>query len=155
MTHVSYLINRPPSTSIDLQITQEIWRGESGLFNLTDFRLLAYSLVNSQKRNKLESKSKKCIFIRFTKRVKVHQRSRGCRLWDPETRSAFTSRDVIFDEESMLQEKSETKDKAQGGASDSSADTQKKGVEFSESPKRPDGSDEDSLDSDRDEHEAT
>ena len=45
----------------------------------------------------------------------------------------------------MLQEKSETKDKAQGGAPDNSADTQEKGVEFSENPKRPDG----------DEHKAT
>ena len=41
--------------------------------------------------------------------------------------SAFTSRDVVFDEEAMLQDKSETKDKAQGGASDSSTDTQEKG----------------------------
>jgi len=39
---------------------------------------------------------------------------------------------MIFDEDSMLREKSEAEDKAQGGASDSSAaDTQKKGVEFS------------------------
>ena len=39
----------------------------------------------------------------------------------------------------MLQNKSETKDKAQGGDSDSSANTQEKGVEFSKSPKRPEG----------------
>jgi len=44
---------------------------------------------------------------------------------------------VIFDEESMLREKSEIEDKAQGGDSDSLADIQKKRVEFSESPKRP------------------
>jgi len=56
----------------------------------------AYSLVDSQKSNKVESKSKKCIYIGFTKGVK------NFRLWDPETRSAFTSRDVIFDEELML-----------------------------------------------------
>jgi len=49
----------------------------------------------------LESKSKKCNFIRFTKRVK------GFTL-DPEIRNAFISRNVIFDEESMLQERSET-----------------------------------------------
>ena len=73
----------------------------------------SYSLVDSQKRNKLEFKFKKCIFIEFTKGVK------GYRLWDPEKRSAFTSRDVIFDEDSMLREKSETEDKAQGGVSDS------------------------------------
>ena len=50
--------------------------------------------------------------------------------------SAFTSRDVVFDEDSMLREKLEMEDKAQGGASDSStADTQKKGVKFLDNPK--------------------
>ena len=85
----------------------------------------SYSLVDSQKKNKLESesKSKKCIFIRFTKGVK------GFRLWDPEKRRAFTSRDMVFDKKSMLQEKSYTKDKAQGGAPDSSVDTQEKKVD--------------------------
>jgi len=51
------------------------------LFNLRDFRLPTYSLVDSQKKNKLESKSKKCAFIGFTKRVK------DFRLWEPEIRS--------------------------------------------------------------------
>ena len=59
----------------------------------------ANSLVDSQKKNKLESKSKKYIFIGFTKKVK------SFRLWDPEKKSAFTSRDVILDKKSMLQEK--------------------------------------------------
>ena len=108
-----------------------------------------YSLVDSQKRNKLESKSKKCIFIGFTKGLK------GFRLWDPEKRRAFTSRDVIFDEDSMLREKSETEDKAQDEASDSLVNTQEKEVEFSEKPKRPEGSEEESSDLDRDHQEAT
>ena len=44
---------------------------------------------------------------------------------------------MVFDEDSMLREKLEMEDKAKGGASDSStADTQKKKVEFSESPKK-------------------
>ena len=72
------------------------------------FGCQAYSLVDSQKRNKLESKSKKCIFIGFTKGVK------GFRLWDPEKKSTFTSRDMVFDEDSMLQEKSEMEDTGQG-----------------------------------------
>ena len=56
---------------------------------------------------------------------------------------------MIFDEDSILREKSETEDK--GGASNSLApDTQKKGVEFSDSPKRPEGSEKDSSDSDGD-----
>ena len=73
-----------------------------------------YSLINSQKKNKLESKSKRCISIRFTKEVK------GFRFWDPKTWNAFTSRDMIFDEELILQDKSEMEDKMQGEASDSS-----------------------------------
>jgi len=42
------------------------------------------------------------------------------------------------------------KDKAQGRVSDSLADTQEKEVEFSESLKRPEESEEDSSDLDRD-----
>jgi len=110
----------------------------------------AYSLVDSQKRNKLDSMSKKCILIGFTKGVE------GFKLWDPEKRSAFISRDVIFDEDSMLREKSETENKAQDGISDSSAaDTQKKGLEFSESLKRPKRSEKDSPNPDGDNQEAT
>jgi len=63
---------------------------------------------------------------------------------------------VIFDEDLMLREMSETEDKAQGGASDSSAaDTQKKRVKFLDSLKRPEGSEKDSSDSDEDKQEAT
>jgi len=62
---------------------------------------------------------------------------------------------VVFDEESMLQDKSDMKDKAQGGALDNSVDTQEKRVEFSENPKRSDGSNKDSSDSNADEQEAT
>jgi len=62
---------------------------------------------------------------------------------------------VVFNEESMLQEKSKTEDKAQGGASDSSTNTQEKKVEFLDNPKRPDESEEDSSDSYRNEQKAT
>ena len=119
-------------------------RRDCELFNLAD-SCSVYSLVDSQKRNKLNSKSKNCNFIRFTKGVK------GFRHWDPETRSTLISRDVVFDEESMLQDKSKTEDKAQGGASDSLVDTQEKEVEFSKSPKKPKGSEEDSSYFDGDE----
>ena len=52
---------------------------------------------------------------------------------------------MVFDEESMLQSRSK------GGASDSSVDTQNRGVEFSESPKRHEESEENFSDSDGDE----
>ena len=47
----------------------------------------------------------------------------------------------------MLQERSEMEDKAQDGALDSSVDTQIKRVDFSYGSKKPDVSDEKSLDS--------
>jgi len=46
-------------------------------------------------------------------------------------------------------------DTGQGWAPDSSADSHVKGVEFSDGPKRPDGSDKDSSDLNVDEPEAT
>ena len=63
---------------------------------------------------------------------------------------------MVFDEDSMLREKPETEDKAQGGASDSSiTDTQEKGVEFSNSPKRFERSEKNSSNSDGDKQKAT
>ena len=84
-----------------------------------------YSLVDRQKKNKLESKSKRCVCIGFTKGVM------GFKLWDPEIRSAFISRDVVFYEDSMLQAKSKTEDKVQSRASYSSANSEREEFELS------------------------
>ena len=92
-------------------------------------------MVNSQKRNKLEFKSKRCYFIDFTRGTKAY------RFWGSEKKSVFVSKDMVFDEESILQEKSKTEDKAQGEASDNSADSQSKKFEFSDDPNKPVGSD--------------
>jgi len=62
---------------------------------------------------------------------------------------------MVFDEESILREKSDTEDRAQSGALDSSVDTHEKEVEFSKIPKWPEGSKEDSSDPDGDKQEAT
>src|SRR3954468_765352 len=117
VNHAGYLINRSPLTTIDLQIPEEIWRGEAVDYStLRIFDCPAFSLVGSHKRNKFEAKSRKCKFIGFTTGVK------GFRLWDPETGTAFTSRDVAFDEESMLQA-SKAESESQGGDPASSADS--------------------------------
>ena len=60
VNHAIYLVNMSPSTAIDLQIPEEIWRGVSVDYStLRIFSCSAYSFVDSQKKNKLESKSKK------------------------------------------------------------------------------------------------
>jgi len=157
VSRASYLVNKSPSTVVNFHISEEICQGELVEYSiLWIFGCLTYSLVDSQKRmvdskkrNKLESKSKRCCFIGFTKGIKVYM------LWDPEKKSAFVSRDAVFDEESMLQEKSNTNDKMQAGASDSSANSQRKEFEFSDAPNKHVGSDEDFSDSDGDMQEAT
>ena len=54
--------------------------------------------MQSGKRSKLDSKSRKCVFLGFEKGVK------GYRLWDPISKKTVTSRDVIFDEAFMLKQ---------------------------------------------------
>ena len=76
-------------------------------------------------------------------------------LWDPKKKRAFVSKDVVFDEDSMLQAKSNMEDNVKGRASDSSANSQREEFEFSDDSNRPVGSDEDSSVSGGDRQEAT
>ena len=52
--------------------------------------------VQSGKCFKLDSKSRKCIFLRFEKGIK------GYWLWDPISKKTITSKDIIFDEAFLL-----------------------------------------------------
>jgi len=74
LNHVSYLVNKSPSTVINFQIPEEIWRGESvepdEFFVVQRIVLLIVRKRSNGSPSLLESKSKKCIFIGFTKRVK-------------------------------------------------------------------------------------
>ncbi len=54
--------------------------------------------VHSGERTKLDSKSRKCIFLGFEKRVK------GYRLWDLISKKKVINRDAIFDETFMLKQ---------------------------------------------------
>ena len=68
VSHVSYLVNMSPFTAVDLQISEEIKRGESMDYSiLWIFGCPSYNLVDSQKRNKLQSKSKKVLLHWFHK----------------------------------------------------------------------------------------
>ena len=61
--------------------------------------------MQSGERSKLDSRSRKCIFIGFEKSVK------GYRLWDPNLKKTVTNKDVIFDDAFMLkQNEAETYD---------------------------------------------
>ena len=61
-----YLINRGPSTPLGCGIPEEAWTGKKvSFFFLRTFRCEAFSHIDSENRNKLEAKSKKCVFFGY------------------------------------------------------------------------------------------
>ena len=71
-----YLINRSPSTAIDLKTPQEMWsRKPCDYSGLRIFGCPAYAHVND---GKLEPRAKKCIFLGYADGVKVY------RFWCPD-----------------------------------------------------------------------
>ncbi|KAG9450482.1 hypothetical protein H6P81_010447 [Aristolochia fimbriata] len=92
-----YIINRSPSTAIELKTLEEVWTGMPVDYsNLRIFGCAAYVHVQDNHRSKLDPKSKYFIFLGYQKGVK------GYRLWDPLLKKFEISRDIVFDEASLL-----------------------------------------------------
>ncbi|KAE8714902.1 hypothetical protein F3Y22_tig00110187pilonHSYRG00229 [Hibiscus syriacus] len=85
------------------KVAEEVWTGHDVSFdNLRIFGCPAYVHVPADERSKLDAKSKECIFLGYKKGVK------GFKFWDPVAKKVVISRDVVFDEQSMLQQKQDT-----------------------------------------------
>ncbi|GKD46821.1 retrovirus-related pol polyprotein from transposon TNT 1-94 [Tanacetum coccineum] len=89
-----YLLNRCPSKSLDNKTPQEAWNGmKPTVSHLRIIRSIAYVHVPSQRRSKLDDRSKKHVFVGYDKQ------SKGYKLYDRVTRKVVVSRDVEFEEE--------------------------------------------------------
>ena len=91
----TYLINKCPSTRIDLKTPMEVWSGRpTDYSNLKVFGALAFSHV---RQDKLDARVVKCIFIGYPEGAK------GYKLWkmEPGGSTFIISRDVTFDETRM------------------------------------------------------
>ncbi|KAJ1700426.1 hypothetical protein LUZ63_000205 [Rhynchospora breviuscula] len=98
-----YLLNISPTKAVINQTPYEAWyERKPGVGHLKVFGCIAYVLVDSQKRKKLDGKSEKCIFIGYCTQTK------GYRLFNPEDGKIIVSRNVLFDEESEWIWKNET-----------------------------------------------
>ncbi|KAE8705298.1 Mitogen-activated protein kinase kinase kinase YODA [Hibiscus syriacus] len=98
-----YLINRSSRASLAGKVAEEVWTGHDVSFdNLHIFGCPVYVHVPADERSKLDAKSKECIFLGYKKGVK------GFKFWDPVAKKIVISRDVVFDEQSMLQQKKDT-----------------------------------------------
>jgi len=93
------VINRSPSTAIELKTPMEMWTGKPADYSqLHIFGSPVYVMYNTQEVSKLDSKSRKCVFLGYADGVK------GYRLWDPTAHKVVISRDVIFAEGKMQME---------------------------------------------------
>ena len=88
-----YIINTCQIVSVHLKTLEEAWSGRKpNLSHLKIFGCVCYVHVPDELRTKLDSKSKKCIFIGYA----IEQK--GYRCYKPITNYVKVSRDVVFDE---------------------------------------------------------
>ena len=95
MTYACHLINRLPSTAIGGKTPLEKWFGKPAT-DYDSLHVFGSTVYYHVKESKLDPRAKKALFMGITTGVK------GYRLWCPETRKIFFSRDVTFDESTML-----------------------------------------------------
>ncbi|MCO5574034.1 hypothetical protein L7F22_027812 [Adiantum nelumboides] len=90
-----YLINKSLSRVLEReQVVEMLWtRKDSSYNNLRIFGCEAYSHIPKEFRNKLEPKSRKCIYLGYGESGEI-----SYRLWDPESRKVLCSNDVYFNE---------------------------------------------------------
>jgi len=91
-----YLINRCPSTAIELKTPYEVWSGR--LADYTKLRIFGCTAYAHIKQGKLEPRALKCAFLGYPSGTK------GYKLWcvDLKPPKCIISKDVIFNESEML-----------------------------------------------------
>ena len=73
-----YLLNRSPTKAVNGKTPYEAWYGRKpNVSHLKIFGSIAYAHVPCEKRHKLDDKSLKCIFVRYSEETK------GYRLYNP------------------------------------------------------------------------
>ncbi|KAG6386087.1 hypothetical protein SASPL_154974 [Salvia splendens] len=95
ITYAQHIVNRLPCSAIDGKTPLEVWSGKpaTDYDSLRIFGSIAYYHVTE---SKLDPRAKKALFMGYSAGVK------GYRLWCLESKKTIVSRDVTFDESSML-----------------------------------------------------
>ena len=98
-----YLRNRSPTTAVKGMTPCEALTGEKPRVDtLRVFGCLAYAHIPKDKRQKFDSKARRCIFLGYGMVTK------GYRLYDVNRSKVLYSRDVVFDESKPGVEKEPT-----------------------------------------------
>ena len=95
LAYAYYLVNRLSSSAIGGKTPLEVWSGKAaqGYDSLRVFGCPTYYHV---KKDKLDPRAKRGVFVRFKKGVK------GYKIWDPKDKKFILSRDVMFDDEASM-----------------------------------------------------
>jgi hypothetical protein len=89
-----YIQNRCPHVFLNNRTPQELWSGHKpNVAHLKVFGSIAYGKISDPKRTKLEDKSKKYVFIRYS------EKSKSYKLYDPIENKLVISRNVELNEE--------------------------------------------------------
>ncbi|KAH9753759.1 hypothetical protein KPL71_015193 [Citrus sinensis] len=95
VSYASHLINRLPSTTIGCKTPMEMWSGKHAQ-DYDSLRIFGCPAYYHVKDGKLDPRARKSIFVGFKGGVK------GFKLWDLEDKKFVCSRDVTFDEASIM-----------------------------------------------------
>ena len=88
-----YVINRSPTKSVMNRVPKQAWSGMyCSISHLRVFVYVAYAHVLKERRDKLDDKSEKCIFIGYSEQSKAYK------LYNPVTKKTIISKDVVFKE---------------------------------------------------------
>ena len=91
--------------SKSLQVPQALWSGRKTTYKrLRIFGCEAYTFIPREKRTKLVPHLTKCIFLGYGTNGEF-----GYRLWDPENQKLIRSSDAVFNEDSILSNRSQQK----------------------------------------------
>ncbi|KAL0393103.1 UNVERIFIED_CONTAM: Retrovirus-related Pol polyprotein from transposon TNT 1-94 [Sesamum radiatum] len=91
-----YLLNRCPTKAVQNMTPIEAWSGKKpSAKHLRVFGSICYVHIPTEKRHKLEEKTKKGIFLGYS------TQSKGYRIYNLKTKKLIISRDVEFDEDAM------------------------------------------------------
>ncbi|RDY07862.1 hypothetical protein CR513_07965, partial [Mucuna pruriens] len=100
-----HIQNRSPTSAVDQRTLEETWSGvkpKVDYFRI--FGCVAHAHIPDQKRNKLDDKSKRCVFLG------VSDESKAYKLFDPIAKKVIVSRDVVFEEDKNWEEKENSDD---------------------------------------------
>ncbi|KAH9793297.1 hypothetical protein KPL71_004477 [Citrus sinensis] len=95
VSYASHLVNRLPSVAIGGKTPMEMWSGKHAQ-DYDSLHIFGYPAYYHVKDGKLDPRARKAIFMGFKGGVK------GFKLWDLEDKKFVCSRDVTFDEVSMM-----------------------------------------------------